>query len=374
MKKAFLLALLLCLMRPAARAQNPVSYPADTLISKPELNFEVLWHTFEDNYAFFQLRGIDWHQTYRRYRPRVSARTSPDSLYAVFSAMLAPFQDNHINVIMPGVKQFKSVKPSQFAQEFPTDSLRDRFWALVDQTLARQGFGPMQTLGPEFRGQPLFRYTVSPKVAYLRFNRCFVDPDADNKVDAVALGKLLDTLFPKLNKAQSLLIDVRDNIGGNDEFGFELAGRFTGQKVKAMYKQTRKRGGGYEELEAPETWYIEPRGPVPYAGPVVLLTNDKTVSAGDVFALIMKELPRTQLIGENTRGIYSDMYGFTLPNKWLISLSNQRYYNAQKVCYEGTGTPVDVTVKNTRQDLTRGADPVVTRALAELKKRPATRY
>ncbi len=373
MKKAFFLAVLLVLNVSAIRAQNPVSYPADTLLSAPELNFEVLWHTFEDNYAFFRLRHIDWQQTYRRYRPRVSATTSPDSLYAVFSAMLAPFQDNHINVIMPGVRQFKSVKPSQFAREFPTDSLRRRFWALVDQTLARNGFGPVQTLGPEFRGQPLFHYAVSPRLAYLRFNRCFVDPDADSKPDAVALGKLLDTLFPQLANSQALLIDVRDNIGGNDEFGFELAGRFTGRKVTAMYKQTRKRGGGYEELEAPETWTIEPRGSAPYSGAVRLLTNDKTVSAGDVFAMIMKELPRTQLIGGNTRGIYSDMYGFTLPNKWQVSLSNQRYFNAKMVCYEGTGTPVDVRVQNTRQDLVRGTDPVVVQALAALKKRPATR-
>jgi hypothetical protein len=373
-RKALFLIAFLLFGFSSARAQNPVSYPQDTLrLSAPELNFEVLWHTFEDNYAFFKVRRIDWHQTYRRYRPRVSATTSPDSLYGVFSAMLAPFQDNHINVIVPGVKQFKSVKPSRFAQEFPTDSLRQQFWAMVDQTLARQGFGPLHALGADFHGQPLFRYAVLPQLAYLRFNRCFVDPDADNKVDAVALGKLLDTLFPKLEKSKGLIIDVRDNIGGNDEFGFELAGRFTSRKVTAMYKQTRKRGGGYEELEAPETWVIEPRGKAPYPGQVVLLTNDKTVSAGDVFALIMRELPRTQLIGENTRGIYSDMYGFTLPNKWLISLSNQRYYDANMACYEGTGTPVNVKEKNTRQDLVRRVDPVVTRAVAALRKQPVPR-
>jgi carboxyl-terminal processing protease len=367
MKKLLLVAVLWG-WATAAHAQNPVSYPKDTLISAPELNFEVLWHTFEDNYAFFKLRGIDWHQTYRRYRPRITPATPPDSLYAVFSAMLAPFQDNHINVIVPGVKQFKSVKPSRFAQEFPTDSLRGRFWAVVDQTLARHGFGPVQALGPAFHGQPLFRYAVSPQWAYVRFNRCFVDPDADSKPDAAALGKLLDTLFPKLAHSKGLIIDVRDNVGGNDEFSFEMAGRFTGQKLTGMYKQTRKRGGGYEELEPPETWAIEPRGPAPYPGRVMVLTNDKTVSAGDVFALLMRQLPRTQLIGENTRGIYSDMYGFTLPNKWLISLSNQRYYDARRVCYEGTGTPVGIIVQNTRQDLVKMMDPVAARAVAELKK------
>ncbi|MGY3088679.1 carboxyl-terminal processing protease [Hymenobacter sp. UYAg731] len=372
MKKLFLVVMLWgC--TTVAHAQNPVSYPKDTLLSAPELNFEVLWHTFEDNYAFFKLRRIDWHQAYRQYRPRVTATTPPDSLYAVFSAMLTPFQDNHINLIVPGVKQFKSVKPSRFAREFPTDSLRGRFWAMVDHTLAQNGFGPVQTLGPDFRGQPLFRYAVSAQWAYLRFNRCFVDQEADNKPDAVALGKLLDTLFPKFAGSRGLIIDVRDNIGGNDEFSFEMAGRFTARPLVGMYKQTRQRGGGYEELEKPETWTIAPRGPAPYRGRVAVLTNDKTVSAGDVFAMLMRQLPHTQLIGENSRGIYSDMYGFTLPNKWLVSLSNQRYYDARKVCYEGTGTPVGITVKNTRQDLARMADPVVVRALAELKQQPAGR-
>jgi C-terminal processing protease CtpA/Prc len=102
---------------------------------------------------------------------------------------------------------------------------------------------------------------------------------------------------------------------------------------------------------------------------VLLLTNDGTVSAGDVFAMILRELRQVRLIGESTRGIYSDMYGFTLPNKWLVSLSNQRYYDAAGVCYEGRGTPVNIEVQNTRADLTRAADPVVMRALAELKQK-----
>src|SRR5689334_225710 len=89
-------------------AQNLVYYPTDTLLSKPELNFEVLWHTFEDNYAFFARRNIDWHATYQIFRPLVTSATTDDSLYALFSTMLSPFQDNHINVIVPGIKQFKS--------------------------------------------------------------------------------------------------------------------------------------------------------------------------------------------------------------------------------------------------------------------------
>ena len=349
-------------------AQNPVSYPKDTLLSKPELNFEVLWHTFEDNYAFFTLRNINWHAAYQTFRPLVTPATTDDSLYAIFSRMLAPFQDNHINVIVPGIKQFKSVKPSQFVQEFPTDSLRNEFRKMVDYALLQKHFAPMQFAGPEDNGTPLFAYSTSKYTGYLRFNRCFVNGDAESIPDAMVAGKILDSVFVSFKNVSSLIVDVRDNIGGNDEFAYEVAGRFTNGKITGMYKQTRTRGAGYEDFGKPERWYIQPKGTYRFTKPVVVLTNDKTVSAADVFAMIMSELPNVKNIGSNTRGIYSDMYGFTLPNGWLISLSNQRYYDNKMVCYEGTGTPVDIHVLNTRNDLQSKKDPVLEAALKELKK------
>jgi len=62
------------------------------------------------------------------------------------------------------------------------------------------------------------------------------------------------------------------------------------------------------------------------------------------------------------------MYGFELPNKWLVSLSNQRYYAADGNCYEGTGTPVDIKVLNKKKDLQTRKDPVIIAALNMLDK------
>jgi carboxyl-terminal processing protease len=87
-----------------------------------------------------------------------------------------------------------------------------------------------------------FQYATSPNRAYLRFNRCFVDQQADNKADALVLSNILDTVFVKLAQSKALLIDVRDNMGGNDEFSFEFVGRFTTKKRIGLYKKTRKRG------------------------------------------------------------------------------------------------------------------------------------
>jgi carboxyl-terminal processing protease len=271
-------------------------------------------------YAFFKLRRIDWKETYRQYRPKVTAVTSDDSLYKIFTKILAPFQDNHINLIIPGVKQFKSIKPSQFQQEFSNDSLIRAFWKMVDHTLLQKGFAPMQFAGPDFNDRKLFSFTTYKTTGYLRFNRCFVSQEADNVPDAKVADEILNSVFAAFKNTRDIIIDVRDNIGGNDEFAYEVARRFADKKILSMTKRTRK--GGYEDFGPAERWYIEPRGYVKKFQSVKVLTNDKTVSAGDVFALIMKELPRVKVMGTNTRGIYSDMYGFTLPNNWLVSLSN----------------------------------------------------
>lgn len=347
--------------------QNPATYPKDTTLSFPEKNFETLWLTFEDHYAFFKLRNIDWKKTYDIYRPTINKNTTDDKLYDTFSKMLAPFEDNHINVIIPSKKQFKSTKPSNYVKEFPTDSLRNLFWSMVDQTLVKNGFEKPKYAGPKFNGKNLFTYTASKKYGYLRFNRCFVSDDAESKPDAEVAGKILDSVFQNFKDSKILIVDVRDNIGGNDEFSYEVAGRFASKKAIGMYKKNRI--GGYEDFGEAETWYIEPKGNPNFLKPVILLTNDKTVSAADVFALIMKELPKVTIVGENSRGIYSDMYGFELPNKWLISLSHQRYYNADMVCYEGSGTPVDIVVKNTREDLVKVSDPVLMKALSLAAKK-----
>ena len=346
-------------------AQNRPSYPADATLSAPELNFEVFWKTFEDIYAFFKLRNIAWNKMYSIYRPAVNPATSDDSMFTIFSRMLEPFHDNHINLFGTGGRRFKSAKSSQFATEFPTDSLRKAFRSMVDHTLEEKGFGELIPVGPEFREEPLFWYATSKESGYLRFNRCFADPDADGTPDAAVAGLALDTIFSQLKNKKALIVDVRDNIGGNDEFSFEVASRFARERQLGMYKRTRKPGGGYDDLMPLEYWYVAPKADV--VKPVVVLSNDKTVSAADVFAMVMNELPGVTLAGSNSRGIYSDMYGFTLPNEWEVTLSNQRYYNPAGICYEGKGTLVDVRVLNKRKYLNKMKDPVVLKALKILK-------
>ncbi|HEU4470857.1 MAG TPA: S41 family peptidase [Flavisolibacter sp.] len=348
-------------------AQNPAAAVKDTNLSLPERSFEVFWQTFEDNYAFFSLRKIDWQAAYRDWRSKVDANISDDSLFSILSQMVGPFQDDHINIIVPGKKQFTARKPSHFMQEFPDQASRAKFWTMVDSSLVRKGFSQPVGIGPEHRGKNLFYFSRSREWAYLRIGRCFVSRETVDspKVDAQLAGRILDSVLTQLQGVKAILLDVRNNIGGNDEFAYAIAGRFASKRTKGHSKQTRT--GGYEEFGPLENWYIEPLGKRPFNGQVIMLTNDQTASAGDVLAMIMSVLLRVTLVGDNTLGIYSDMYGFELPNGWQVSLSNQRYYDADMICYEGRGTPVDLVVRNTGQDLEKGSDPVIEAAVLKLR-------
>jgi len=46
----------------------------------PEFNYEVLHHSFKENYPFFKLHNVDWDGIYKTYRPQVTAKTTEDEL------------------------------------------------------------------------------------------------------------------------------------------------------------------------------------------------------------------------------------------------------------------------------------------------------
>lgn len=83
----------------------PVSCKPELLLSTldPETNFEVLWHTFNENYAFFQLRDMSWDDQYRAFRPEVTPDTPEEVLFEIFAAMLLPLNDCHLHLESVGL-------------------------------------------------------------------------------------------------------------------------------------------------------------------------------------------------------------------------------------------------------------------------------
>jgi carboxyl-terminal processing protease len=176
----------------------------------------------------------------------------------------------------------------------------------------------------------------------------------------------LDKIAEDFDELDGIVIDIRDNPGGDDSTAISIINRFCDRKRVAFHRKT-KIGPGDDDFTKLKTWYIEPQGDARFTGPIVLLTCDSVFSGGEVFALALKQLPYVTIIGDRTNGIFSYQLEKKLPNGWRYCLSHQKYFSAGMVCYEGKGVPVDIELRNRRADISNGIDPLIIRALEVLK-------
>lgn len=78
--------------------------------NNPEAIFENLWKTYDEEYAPFEERNVDWQAAYNTYRPMVKANTSNDQLFSILSQMLEIFDDGHISLTAPNKQIYYSNK------------------------------------------------------------------------------------------------------------------------------------------------------------------------------------------------------------------------------------------------------------------------
>jgi carboxyl-terminal processing protease len=329
----------------------------------PERNFEALWRTFHKRYPFFELRNVDWDKQHDRYRPRITSNTSDDELFAILCQMLDPLDDGHVELKAKGggkrkKRWFTAEKKPRFHREFSKREIKELF-KTTERTLVAQGFDK-----PAKTGAWMLRYCRSRDLGYLRILEL-------EGVKKRKLATALDGIARDFDSLKGMIIDIRDNPGGEDSIALAIINRFCDRKRVAFHRKT-KTGPGADDFAPLKTWYLEPRGKVQFTGPVALLTCDAVFSGGEAFALAIRELPHVTIIGDRTNGIFSYQLERKLPNGWEYCLSYQVYLSAEMVCYEGKGVPPDIELLNTKADLETGSDPLITRALEVLSREHGT--
>jgi C-terminal processing protease CtpA/Prc len=329
----------------------------------PEKNFEVFWQTFNNRYPFFEVRKVEWQKQYETYRAKVTSETSDDELFDILCQMLAPLNDGHVNLVAKisgdGKKHFTPEKKPRFWREFTSQQQIKQLFQTTGKTLVANGFNQ-----PEQTEAWILHYGRSQAFGYLRI----LELEGINKQTLIAALDKLGSDFPDFD---GVIIDLRDCPGGDDDIAIAIINRFCDRRRVAFHRRT-KIGPHEDDLTSLKTWHIEPEGAVQFTGPIVLLTCDSVFSGGEAFALAIKQLPQVTIVGDHTNGIFSYELEKKLPNGWRYTLSYQKYFSADMVCYEGKGVPADIELFNTRSDIEAGGtDPLITRALEVLQSRKA---
>jgi len=195
----------------------------------PTGNFEALWEIMDEHYCFFSYKQIDWQAVYNKYKVRVSDKMSENQLFEVCCDMLSELRDGHVNL--------------SYSMDY------GRYWAWQEgypknfsDTLERR------YLGTDYKIASSLRYRVlDDNIGYIRY---------DSFQKAIGEGNLDDVLV-YLALCRGLIIDIRNNGGGDLTTAEMLAGRFVHEKTLVGYMQ-HKTGTGHNDFSDLEPQYLEP--------------------------------------------------------------------------------------------------------------------
>lgn len=307
-------------------------------------NFDALWTNFDRHYSFFIVKGIDWDDVRQRFQPQVTGETTEGELWSVATEMLAVLEDGHVSLESPRFGRWTYTGwYDAYPENFDLGVVRDRY------------------LGGALESTPDGR---------LLFGRL---DDAVGYIHVPGFGGgrfgFLQELGARLADVEALVIDVRNNGGGSDLNGREIAGHFADRR--RLFRIIRWRNGPeHDDFDPPVEDFIEPLPPH-FPGPVAVLTNRRVFSSAEGFVLMMRILPQVVVVGDTTGGGSANPQEFTLPNGWRHRVSRWWVQTPDGESFEGVGLAPDVAVQISPEDRAAGRDTILERALAVLHERLA---
>lgn len=310
--------------------------------NNPVAVFENLWITFNEEYALFDERNVDWNDEYSNYRSLVTDQTTDDELFDVLSRLLATLDDGHVSITAPGKNVFFSNKIRQTKTD---DELFDL--ALIKSGYLETGFNE----GTE-------ESYVYGKIKNENIGYIFFDYVGENFF-------VLKDFLSEFETADGLIFDFRHNQGGDFTYCFSEMRRLTNEK-RFVFRSKTKNGKGKNDYTEWKRWFIEPAGKY-IEKPIVVLTDRYTISAGERSVMAFKTLPNVTLMGDTTNGAHGTMIGRELANGWVYSLVPQKVELYDGKSYEGAGLPPDVLVKNQMSEIESGTDKALQSAIDKLK-------
>jgi carboxyl-terminal processing protease len=181
--------------------------------------------------------------------------------------------------------------------------------------------------------------------------------------------------FDALSVAKAIIIDIRENGGGNSSVGWRVLKLLTSESFSSSMWYTRSYRPVFREWRRPEGRYaraasvITPDGKRVFNGPVVVLTSPRTYSAAEDFCLSFRSVERGLIIGEPTGGSTGQPLRLRLPGGLIASVCSKRDRFPDGTEFVGVGIQPDLLVSPSVADIRAGRDTVLKAAIAEVSKR-----
>jgi len=348
---------------------------SETVDESTQAQFDKIWTDFNDYYAFFDLRNVDWNLQYAQVSPQIADLASDsDAFFGVLVNLLTPIDDRHVGLFSEDLDFSPATERGVFGMlvaEFEAQSEVTDEELFIDEKINQFNMTILNRLDEgsiDDQGEITWG-TIDGSIGYINIERMEgfaegADDDTDPSVnEPEAAGRAIDAALNELQDMQGIIVDVRANVGGSDEVSIEIASRFNDVQ-RIAFSKTASIGG----VSIPAVEAELPAVANPYLKPIVLMTGRDTRSAAEIFAMAMSLLAQVTTLGQPTSGALSDELSKTLPNGWGYILSNEVYLDTNGESFEAVGVPVDVLVSSlTLEDIDARSDPILEAAINTLK-------
>ncbi len=393
-----------------------------------EEDFDFLWETFRADYAYFDEKQTDWERVRTIYRPQVRSVATMSEFVALMETVLEELYDDHIHLnthtasspnIVPSRTdiwaEWKDGKaiitgvrpgfPAQAAGLCPGMEILGFNGLPIEDAVRKRTGGSFAQVDGEINGWTLRKVLAGhrnrTRMIEVRYQgetkRVSILPEAfdaaydsqhrtilefriiDPRIGYVIINgdlagrrllELFDAALDALRDTGGLILDLRGVGGGNTGIVEGIIGRLIDRE--RVYQRTVPRRG------RPFLSRVEPGGAWQYKGPVVILVNRWTGSAGEGLAISLDALGRAAVVGTRMAGLEGSVYTMRMPHTGIgFQCTKQRVFNGtltgDPASREFAGTSrsayiPSVLVETLTKTLHADEDPILEKGLKVLGK------
>lgn len=378
MKRYLLFLSLLAFTACKKDLNNPVNdQPPDSFSQA----FDEFWNELDVNYVYWDIDTTHWDAVYKQYKPlfgglHIGDTADLERSVGYFRKITDGLIDHHFSITFTtAVLRDSTIIPAE--DHWKSDPAFRESYSYITSDIAYLDSGYQSGLDNSTSpGNTLLAVsgTIHNNILLFTCNQFLLSASFQSPVDN-QVKPVLNYFFQRLanpNGLKAIVLDFRDNPGGDaNDLNF-LVGQFIGQPLVVGY--TRNKSGNGRLDYTP--WAGVKVSPAIGAGavtlPVYILADKYSQSMAEIITMALRTLPQCKVVGETTFGatgpfgenaLYDDG-PFVLPGFLSVTTSSVEFKYIDGKTYEGLGFPPDYPVAFDRQALNSGDDPQLDKVLS----------
>ena len=345
--------------------------------------FDAYWENMNVNYVYWDVDTTDWDDVYQKYRP-IFAKLDLSNIndvklsFQYFMQMTSGLIDSHYYIGFNNAAiENLAVYPSFFRKQQLSGFHYPYSYVKIDTLYLDPDFRFGYDNGNVANGQPLTALygTINNEVLYFSCN-AFRLMKSYYSTQTNGVQTVIQYFFDKLSNLPSdikgIIVDVRGNPGGDlADLNF-FVGHFIDKPLHFGYTQS-KSGNGRLDFTPWVNACVQPQpGAKAVQRPIVVLGDINSASLSEDVVMAIHTLPGSIFVGENTWGatgplteneVY-DAGQFVVCDFLEVKTSSCKFKYLDGKIYEGVGFPPDIFVPYAINDILKGKDNQLEKALS----------